>query len=169
MEEICSVRKVDNNATQTVEKYLVSSPPDDNGMKVLKEQLRQATDDDNFEEMVEITQKLKAEKEKHSSWKDPSKFLEQQPLPRFPHYFRIAKIKGFDKEKKVLHLLIGSFDYPISVCGDSCKTNLKAQRLMEEEYGIVSPFSNCSSHVASGTIRRSATSETMCDENVKKL
>ena len=48
-------------------------------------------------------------------------------------------------------------------------TNLKAQRLMEEPYGILSPFSNCSSHVASGTIRRTATSETMCDENIKQL
>ena len=40
---------------------------------------------------------------------------------------------------------------------------------MEQLYGVVSPFSNCSSHVASGTIRRAATSETMCDDNIKKL
>lgn len=38
---------------------------------------------------------------------------------------------------------------------------------MEEKYGINSPFSNCSSHVASSAIR-TTTSETMCDENVKR-
>ena len=34
---------------------------------------------------------------------------------------------------------------------------------------MVNTFSNCTSHIASGTIRRTATSETMCDENVKSL
>ena len=34
---------------------------------------------------------------------------------------------------------------------------------------IQSPFSNCSSHVESGTIRGTAKSEIMCNENVKIL
>ena len=90
-------------------------------------------------------------------------------LSKLPHLFRCATIKGFDSEKKILHLVIEGSNYPVSICGDSCATNLSAQWKMEEKYRIKSPFSNCSSHVASSAIRRTTTSETICDENVKRL
>ena len=168
MKEICSIRKVENNATQTVRKYLESSSSGENEVKNLQNDLKAATEEFDFEKIEEISSKLKIVKEKYDSWKDPGG-ISEQILPTFPHFFHISKIKGYDKEKKILHLEIASYDYPVSVCGDSCATNLKAQRLMEELYGILSPFSNCSSHIASGTIRRTATSETMCHENIKQL
>ena len=69
-------------------------------------------------------------------------------LPKFPHVFKCATIKGFDSEKKILHLVIEGSIYPVSICGYSCATNLSVQQKMEEIYGIKSPFSNFSTHIA---------------------
>lgn len=70
---------------------------------------------------------------------------------------------------KILRLIMEGSNYPLSVGGDSCITKLAAQRKLEEKYGTKLPFSNCSSHVVSGNIRRTAICETMCNENVKRL
>lgn len=42
-------------------------------------------------------------------------------------------------------------------------------RLLQEIYGLLSPFTRCISHAASRTIGRAATSKTMADVNVTEL
>ena len=89
------------------------------------------------------------------------------PIP--PHYFRMAELKGIDHDEKIIHLEIRSENVPSSICGDSCATNLKANRLVTEIYGISSPQADCSSHASSGTIRRTCTSKTMSDPDAVLL
>ena len=42
-------------------------------------------------------------------------------------------------------------------------------RLLEQIYGLLAPFTRCTSHAASRTIGRAATSKTMADQNVTDL
>ena len=134
-------------------------------------ELQKAAQDVDLERIGELTNLLKEAKEVADYSQGPVKAASVDPdaiLPKFPHVFKCATVKGFDSEKKILHLVIEGSNYPVIICGDSCATNPSAQQKMEEKYGIKSLFSNCFSHVASDTIRRTATSETMFDENVKK-
>ena len=135
-------------------------------------ELQKAAQDVDLERIGELTNLLKEAKEVADYSQGPVKAASVDPdaiLPKFPHVFKCATVKGFDSEKKILHLVIEGSNYPVIICGDSCATNPSAQQKMEEKYGIKSQFSNCFSHVASDTIRRTATSETMFDENVKRL
>ena len=68
---------------------------------------------------------------------------------------------GMDHDNKIFMLEIQPKMVPISVCGDGCSVNTKRSRLLEEQFGLKSAFTRCSSHAASGTIRQTATSETM--------
>ena len=90
-------------------------------------------------------------------------------LPKFLNVFKCTPIKWLNIEMKILRLIMEGSNYPVSVCGDSCITNLAARRKLEEKHGTKFPFSNCSSHVVSGNIRTTAISETMCNENVTRL
>ena len=56
-----------------------------------------------------------------------------------------------------------------SMCGDNCTTNIKACRLAAERYDTQSPVTSCSSHAASGTVRRTTTSATMGDPDAVLL
>ena len=58
---------------------------------------------------------------------------------------------------------------PSSVRGDGCGVNMKGSRLLEEMYGIKSPFTRCSSHASFVTIRRLFTSKTMCQSDAQAL
>ena len=74
-----------------------------------------------------------------------------------------------DKAQNIIHLNVEPECFPTSQCGDGCPTNLKAARLGEEQLGLKSPFTKCSSHAASGTIKRLCISETMCNDDAKAL
>ena len=73
----------------------------------------------------------------------------------------MATVEGINHVEKVIHLNIEPENAPTSICGDNCATNLKACRLASECYGIRSPVTSCSTHTASGTIRRTTSSVTM--------
>ena len=55
------------------------------------------------------------------------------------------------------------------ITGDGCSTNLKATRLLEENDGINSPMTRCTSHSSSGCIRRFCTPKTMCQLDATSL
>ena len=58
---------------------------------------------------------------------------------------------------------------PTKVCGDGCGVNMKGSRLLDEVYGIKSPFTCCSSHASFGNIRRLRTLKTMCQSDAQAL
>ena len=77
-------------------------------------------------------------------------------LPEYPSIFKIASLKGI--KQGTVHLEVNPRNIPTTTCGDGCAVNLKSLRLLTEIYGMNSPSSKCSSHLASGTIRRICTS-----------
>ena len=83
-------------------------------------------------------------------------------IPKPPHYFSIATVEGIKHVEKVIHLNIKPENAPASICGDNCATNLKDCRLASECYAMASAplLSSCSSHAASGAIRRTTSSVT---------
>ena len=50
---------------------------------------------------------------------------------------------------------------PIFVCGDGCSVNMKGSRLLEEQFGLKSPFTRGSLQAASETIQQAAISKSM--------
>ena len=70
-----------------------------------------------------------------------------------PPYFNIAKLQGITEDNTIL-LDIAPENVPTAVGGDGCSVNLKGSRLLESEIGFKCPFMRCSSHIASGTLRR---------------
>ena len=84
-----------------------------------------------------------------------------------PSYFRISKLKGI--EDGCIYLEIAPEYVPTVICGDGCSVNLKGSRLLEEIYGLKSPFSRCASHASAGTIRRLCTSENKSQIDAKNL
>ena len=88
------------------------------------------------------------------------------------------KLKGISKNTKEIHLEKDPNMIPTSVCGDGCGVNMKGSILLEEMYGIKSPFTRCLSHASFGTIRRLCFLKTMCQsdgyaqalyENLRKI
>ena len=77
-------------------------------------------------------------------------------LPKYPPIFKIASLKGI--EQGTVHLEVDLRNMSTTTCRDGCAINLKGARLLTETYGINSPSPKCSSHLASGTIRRMCTS-----------
>ena len=77
-------------------------------------------------------------------------------LPEYPPIFTVVSLKGI--EQGTVHLEVDPRNIPTTTCGDGCAVNLKGARLLTETSGINSLSSKCSSHLASGTIRRMCTS-----------
>ena len=88
-------------------------------------------------------------------------------MPRILPYFKIASFKSINSG--TINLEIKSSSVPSCVCGDRCRVNLKASQLLQELFGIKSPFTRCSSHMSYGTIRRLCTSETISQIDAKGL
>ena len=88
-------------------------------------------------------------------------------MPKTPPYFRIASLKSINSG--TINLEIKSSLVPSCVCGDGHRVNLKASRLLQELFGIKSPFTRCSSHMSYGTIRRLRIAETMSQIDAKEL
>ena len=72
-------------------------------------------------------------------------------------YFKIASLKSINSG--TINLEIKSSLGPSCICGDGYRVNLKASRLLQELFGIKSPFTRCSSRMSHGTIRRLCTSD----------
>ena len=88
-------------------------------------------------------------------------------MPKTLPYFKIASLKSINSG--TINLEIKSSLVPSWVCGDRCRVNLKASQLLQELFGIKSPFTSCSSHMSYGTIRRLFTSETISQIDAKGL
>ena len=78
------------------------------------------------------------------------------PVP--PIYFKLGTVKEI-KETEI-HINMAK-TLPVAVTGDGVSVNTKASRLLGELYGMPVPDFRCSSHIASGCIKRMATSKTM--------
>ena len=82
---------------------------------------------------------------------------------------KIASLKGIDHETKTIHINIKKENVPTVICGDNCATNSKACRIAKDDNGFRAPVGACSSHAASGTIRRITSLKTMNDPEAVKL
>ena len=167
MENISLVRKVKNNASEKISAALKSSALVDNSesqkkLEVLREQFKVAANALDFENSDYIKATIQ-DLQKEMSNAQHSSIKKDTIIPIPPHYFRISTLKGIDHSEHIIYLEISPSNVPTAICGDRCATNVKSNRLITEWYGITSPEADCSSHAASGTIRRTCTSATMSD------
>ena len=72
-------------------------------------------------------------------------------IPKTLPYFKIASLKSTNSG--TINLEIKLPLVPSCVCGDGCRVNLKLSRLLQELFGIKSPFTRSSPHMSYGTIR----------------
>lgn len=54
-------------------------------------------------------------------------------MPYCHSFCNCAMIKEFGSDKEILHLVIEGSNYLVSICEDSCSTNLSAQQKMGEK------------------------------------
>ena len=73
-------------------------------------------------------------------------------LPAYPAMLKIASLRGIGNNTILLQ--IEPSNIPTTTCGDGCAVNVKTAHLLNDTYGIKSPISKCSSHLAPATIRR---------------
>lgn len=172
MTNISSVKTVKNNAASSISKALVDSSQSENRdlekLQQLQLSLKEAVDALDFESMNTLTSSIQALQAEMAN-NNQSTITENTIIPTPPHYFKISILKGVDHGEKIIHLEISPENVPTSICGDSCATNLKANRLVKSWYGVSSLGAGCSSHAASGTIRRTCTSATMSDPDATAL
>ena len=83
-----------------------------------------------------------------------------------PVYFKVSVVEKVDNGE--IHLTM-SDRLPIANCGDGVSVNIKAARVLVEQYGFMCPDFRCSSHTVDGCWKRIARSETMCVEEVKSV
>ena len=77
------------------------------------------------------------------------------PPIKFFKQCKLLKIEG-----DTLYLLC--CNWPTCLTGDGCYVNLKGCRILHSDWGLWAPFVRCQSHSADGSIKRMATSKTMC-------
>ena len=167
--QISNVKKVQGNAASEISETLILSSSDDRceeQLEAFHTQLKEAANTMDFQRIAELQTQIQTTQQNQSINTTTTK---DTIIPQHPHYFCIATIEGIDHANKTIHLDIASANAPTSICGDNCATNLKACRLAGEWYGIQSPVVPCSSHAASGTIRRTTTSATMSDPDAVTL
>ena len=84
--------------------------------------------------------------------------------PVIPSFVACCSLVEVDLVAKNLHL---KFDnWPVALIGDGCSVNKLAGKKLGEQIGLVSPNTRCTSHAATGSIRRLSTSKTMCVDEV---
>ena len=81
-----------------------------------------------------------------------------------PEFFKCCTILNQDNSNKELELLFPN--WPTCITADECATNTAAVNKLTEQIGLVSPGDRCSSHAAHGSMKRLASSKTMCVEEV---
>ena len=77
-------------------------------------------------------------------------------LPTYPAMLKIASLRVI--ENNTILLQTEPSNIPTTTCGDGYAANVKGACLLNGTYGIKSPISKCSSHLASGTIKRTCSS-----------
>ena len=88
-------------------------------------------------------------------------------LPAYPAMLKIASLRGI--ENNTILLQTEPSNIPTTTCGDGYAANVKGACLLNGIYGIKSPISKCSSHLASGTIKRSCSSVNSSQEAAENL
>ena len=119
----------------------------------------------DFDKIMNINNEMELLVEKYPNLKsidldiyDPDNHQEGESLilPEYPPIFKITSLKV--TKQGTVHLEVDPRNIPTTTCGDGCVINLKGARLLTETYGIHSPLSKCSGHLASGTIQKMCTS-----------
>ena len=127
-------------------------------------ELQNAASVAEFDKIMNIKNEMELLVEKYPNLKsidlDTIQIINQEGesliLPEYPPIFKIKSLKVI--EQGTVHLEVDPRNIPTTTCRDGCAVNMKGARLLTETHGINSPSSNCSSHLASGTIRRMCTS-----------
>lgn len=84
--------------------------------------------------------------------------------PTLPPIFSCCTLTDFDIENKAIKMRFEN--WPVALVADGCSVNTKAGKDLFNRYGLISPTTRCSGHAASGSIKRLASSKTMCVEEV---
>ena len=162
--EISSIRPVKNNASVTIREAIPEFQGKSEFHKPMHTELQNAASVADFDKIMNIKNEMELLVEKYSYLKstdlDTIKIINQEGesfiLPEYTLIFKIVSLKGI--EQGTVHLEVDPRNIPTTTCGDGCAINLKGARLLTETYGIHSPLSKCSGHLASGTIQRMCTS-----------
>ena len=77
-----------------------------------------------------------------------------------PQYFKCCVI--VDKDDINKRIALEFLNWPVCVTADGCSTNSAATDLLVSKIGLLSPGTRCSGHAAHGSMRRLASSKTMC-------
>ena len=64
------------------------------------------------------------------------------------------------------NILLTFDNWPVALAGNGCAVNKSAGDSLAANYGLLSPATRCSAHAASGSIKRMASSKTICVEEV---
>ena len=91
--------------------------------------------------------------------------MDVSELPNLPDYFECYKIDEIDWEAGKVSLVIEHWH--VAIMADGCRVNIAAGNILTGRYGLFSPTARCSVHAGDGSLKRMATSETMCVEEVK--
>ena len=86
-------------------------------------------------------------------------------LPNLPDYFECCKIDEIDWEAGKVSLVFEH--WPVAIMDDGCRVNIATGNILTGRYGLLSPTARCSVHAGDGSLKRMATSETMCVEEVQ--
>ena len=176
--EISKIKKVEPNATKQIPPALLeyhgsaASTPEQRYKRIHQKLKDNAEKADLVEAKDEMETILLENPHLKDANLDRITLLENRQidsfsLPSFPAIFNICTLIRIENDTIVLSV-IPEF-IPTTNCGDSCGVNLKGVRLLEEQYDIKFPLSKCSSHIASGTIRRLCTSKTLCHPDAVSL
>ena len=88
-----------------------------------------------------------------SAWEESN-----SPVP--PTYFKLGQLHEINEGKQEIHITLGN-SMPVANTGDGIAVNKKAARILLDLYGIKSPDFGGAAHIASGVVKRMATSKTM--------
>ena len=67
---------------------------------------------------------------------------------------------------KLKNILLTFENWPVALVGDGFGVNKSTDDSLATNYGLLSPTTGCSEHTAIGSIKRMASSKTMCAEEV---
>ena len=81
-----------------------------------------------------------------------------------PAIFSCCKLSSLDFESKEIELIFEN--WPTAPVADGCSCNKKAGEILVKDYGMMYPTTRCSTHAGSGSIKRLASSKTMCVDEV---
>ena len=84
--------------------------------------------------------------------------------PAVPSLLKCCSLVNVDFIQKNIELLFDN--WPVALVADGCGVNKKAGEVLAEQISILCPTTRCSSHAATGSIRRLTTSKTTSVDEV---